>query len=106
MEAHYKVCVSCFTGLTSTTVISLLTTVVISVLIWIFSEPIAGLFGLEEEAIVATCALGIRVAVTYLFRYSAFLGISIIWWNGLFGFGVGFTVTWIFYLSGKWAKNR
>lgn len=131
-------------GAKQSLLISLLTTVVISVLIWIFSEPIAGLFGLEEEAmvyclphirtvafinivlalyiplfgvfqgmghsgfpaIVATCALGIRVAVTYLFRYSAFLGISIIWWNGLFGFGVGFTVTWIFYLSGKWAKNR
>ena len=57
-------------------------------------------------AIVATCALGVRVLVTYLFRYSPFLGYSIIWWNGLFGFGTGFTVTWIYYLSGKWQKRK
>lgn len=122
--------------------ISLLTTFVISGLIWIFAENIANLFGLSEEAlvyclphirtvafinivlsmyvplfgvyqgmghsgfpaIVATCALGVRVAVTYLFRYSPLFGCSIIWWNGLFGFGTGFMVAWIYYLSGKWQK--
>ena len=57
-------------------------------------------------AVVATCALGVRVTVTYLFRYSDFLGCTIIWWNGLFGFGTGFMVTWIYYLSGKWQKRR
>lgn len=125
-------------------VISLLTTIVISALILIYAENIAGLFGLSEEAlvyclphirtvalinivlsmyiplfgvyqgmghsgvpaVVATCALGVRVLVTYLFRYSPFLGYSIIWWNGLFGFGTGFTVTWIYYLSGKWQERR
>lgn len=56
-------------------------------------------------AIVATCALGMRVFVVYLLRYSDFLGYSIIWWNGLFGFGVGFTITWSYYLSGRWQKN-
>ncbi len=55
--------------------------------------------------IVATGALGMRVLTTYLFRYSAFLGYKIIWWNGLFGFGLGFLITWSYYLSGKWLKN-
>ena len=55
--------------------------------------------------IVATGALGVRTLVTYLFRYSSFLGYRIIWWNGLFGFGMGFLITWTYYLSGKWQKN-
>ena len=43
---------------------------------------------------VATGALGTRVLVTYLFRYSTLFGHTIIWWNGLFGFGMGFLITW------------
>ena len=123
--------------------ISLLMTIMISALIWIFSDQICGLFGLSREAavycnahlnavafiniilsayiplfgvfqganhpavptIVATCALGVRVAVTYLFRYSPLFGYTIIWWNGLFGFGTGCTVTWLYYLSGRWQRN-
>ena len=56
-------------------------------------------------AVVATCALTTRVLVTYLLKDSAFLGYRIIWWNGLFGFGMGFTVSWLYYLSGRWQKN-
>ena len=56
--------------------------------------------------VVACGALGMRVLVTYLFRYSDFLGHTIIWWNGIFGFGTGFMITWIFYLSGWWRKDR
>ena len=70
------------------------------------------LFGVFQGAnhsgfptIVATGALGVRVIVTYLFRYSSFLGYRIIWWNGLFGFGMGFLITWTYYLSGKWQNN-
>ncbi|MBR0398060.1 MAG: MATE family efflux transporter [Eubacterium sp.] len=70
------------------------------------------LFGVFQGAnhsgfptIVATCALSMRVLVTYLFRYSAFFGYTIIWWNGLFGFGMGCTVAWIYYLSGRWQRN-
>ncbi|MBQ2626367.1 MAG: multi antimicrobial extrusion protein MatE, partial [Eubacterium sp.] len=70
------------------------------------------LFGVFQGAnhsgfptIVATCALSVRVLVTYLFRYSAFFGYTIIWWNGLFGFGMGCTVAWIYYLSGRWQRN-
>ncbi len=55
--------------------------------------------------IVATGALGIRVLVTYLFRYSPIFGYSIIWWNGLFGFGTSFLISWTYYLSNRWQKN-
>jgi putative MATE family efflux protein len=71
------------------------------------------IFGLFQGAgysilpmIVASCALFVRVSVTYLFRYSSFLGYSIVWWNGIFGFGIGFMVTWTFYLSGLWSRNK
>lgn len=71
------------------------------------------LFGLYQgtghsgfPAIVATSALSVRVIITYLLRYSPFFGYSIVWWNGLFGFGVGCTITWIFYLSGKWIPKN
>ena len=53
-------------------------------------------------AVVATFSLTTRVLVTYLFKDSPFLGYRIIWWNGLFGFGMGFIVCWIYYLSGRW----
>ena len=71
--------------------------------------PIFGVFqGANHSGlptIVATGALGMRVLVTYLFRHSAFFGHTIIWWNGIFGFGMGFIITWSCYLSGIWKKN-
>ena len=58
------------------------------------------LFGVFQGAnhtgiptIVATGSLGIRVLTTYLFRYSPFLGHTIIWWNGLFGFSASFLIS-------------
>lgn len=122
---------------------SLLLTLCISLLVWIFSGNIIRLFGLSGKAtvyctahlktialitivlalyiplfgvfqganhggaptIVAAGALGVRVLVTYLFRYSELFGYSIIWWNGLFGFGMGFLITWTYYLSNQWQKN-
>ena len=70
------------------------------------------LFGVFQAAghgaactMTATGALGTRVLTTYLFRYSAFLGYRIIWWNGLFGFGMGFLITWSYYLSGRWQRG-
>ncbi len=56
-------------------------------------------------AVVATGALGMRVLATYLFRHSSFLGCSVIWWNGIFGFGMGFLITWSYYLGGRWMKG-
>ena len=52
--------------------------------------------------VVAVGALGMRVLVTYLFRHSSFLGPSVVWWNGIFGFGTGFLISWTYYLSGRW----
>ena len=71
--------------------------------------PLFGVFQASKHGsactVVATSALSGRVIVTYLFRYSAFFGQAIIWWNGLFGFGLGFLVSWSYYLSGRWQKN-
>ena len=71
--------------------------------------PLFGVFQGANHAgiptIVATGALGIRVLATYLFRYSPLFGHTIIWWNGLFGFGTGFLISWTYYLSGRWQKN-
>lgn len=68
--------------------------------------PIFGVFQGSNHsgmpAFVACFALTMRVVSTYVFRYSPFLGYSVIWWNGLFGYGTGCTITWIYYLSGKW----
>ena len=59
----------------------------------------------EAATFVAVGALGTRVIVTYLFRYSSLFGHTIIWWNGLFGFGIGFLITWSYYLSNRWQKK-
>ena len=71
--------------------------------------PLFGVFQASNHGsactVVATSALSVRVLVTYLFRYSPFFGYTIIWWNGLFGFGTGFAITWSYYLSGRWQKN-
>ncbi|MBR4329176.1 MAG: MATE family efflux transporter [Candidatus Riflebacteria bacterium] len=71
--------------------------------------PVFGVFqGANHTAfptLVATCALTTRVVVTYLFKDSPYFGYSIIWWNNLFGFSVGFIITWIYYFSGRWQKN-
>jgi len=57
-------------------------------------------------AVVAIGALGMRVLATYLFRYSDFLGHSVVWWNGIFGFGTGFLISWTYYLGGRWMKDN
>lgn len=70
------------------------------------------LFGVFQGAnhggaatLVAVGALGMRVFTTYLFRYSPIFGHTIIWWNGLFGFGTGFLISWSYYLSKRWQKK-
>lgn len=71
--------------------------------------PLFGVFQGANHSIlpmfVAIFALGIRVVVTFLFSCSDIFGHTIIWWNGIFGFGLGFIITWTFYLSGIWLKN-
>ena len=55
--------------------------------------------------LTATCALATRVIVTYALKDGAMFGHTIVWWNGLFGFGAGFCVTWGYYLSGRWKRG-
>lgn len=69
------------------------------------------LFGLYQgtghpiiPACVATCALGLRVTIVYLLHRSSLFGYTILWWNGIFGFGMGFIITWSYYLSGLWKR--
>ena len=71
--------------------------------------PLFGVFQAAKHGGVGTLSeaqtLSVRVLVTYLFRYSMFLGHTIIWWNGLFGFCTGFLLSWIYYISDRWKKN-
>ncbi len=55
--------------------------------------------------LIACGALGTRLIMTYAFRYSSFMGYKVIWDNGYYGLGVGFLITWTFYLSGVWKKG-
>lgn len=131
-------------GTHQTLLISLIFTLIISSLIWIFTRQIINLFGLSEQAmvycsahlktialiniilsiyiplfglyqglghtkflmLVSCCALGTRILVTYLFKDTNFFGFTIIWWNGLFGFGMGCMVTWAYYFSKRWMKAK
>ena len=71
--------------------------------------PVFGVFQGTRHVIIPTfvafCALTLRVLITYLVKDSEFFGYSIIWWNGLFGFSLGCTITWICYFSGSWQRN-
>ena len=71
--------------------------------------PLLGLFQGANNALfstfVATGALTIRVASTYLFQGIPGVGYHMIWWNTLFGWGLGFVISWTHFLRGKWQKN-
>ena len=71
--------------------------------------PLLGLFQGANDALfstlVATSALGIRVASTYLLRRIPAINYRMIWWNMLFGWGLGCAITWAHFLRGKWKKN-
>ena len=71
--------------------------------------PLLGLFQGADNALfstfVATGALTIRAASTYLFQGISGVGYHMIWWNTLFGRGLGFVISWTHFLRGKWQKN-
>ena len=71
--------------------------------------PLFGVFQGTRHAfvpmIVASCALSMRVASTYVFKDSSIIGYRIIWWNGIFGFSVACVITYITYFRGRWQKN-
>ncbi len=68
--------------------------------------PILGLFQGAGDGfaatVVATVALSVRVITTYTLCHLPIFGYRIIWWNALFGFLFGITITWTHYLRGKW----
>lgn len=71
--------------------------------------PLLGLFQGANNALfstfVATGALTVRVATTYLFKGIPGVGYHMIWWNTIFGWGLGFVISWTHFLRGKWQKN-
>ena len=68
--------------------------------------PLLGLFQGANNAIyltfVATAALAVRVASTYALQVIPAISYHMIWWNTIFGWGLGFIVTWVHFLRGKW----
>ena len=68
--------------------------------------PLLGLFQGANNALfstfVATGALTVRVATTYLFQGIPGVGYHMIWWNTLFGWGFGCFIAWTHFLRGKW----
>ena len=68
--------------------------------------PLLGLFQGANNAIystfVATAALAIRVVSTYALQIIPAISYHMIWWNTIFGWGLGCIVTWAHFLKGKW----
>ena len=71
--------------------------------------PILGLFQGANNALystfVATSALAVRVISTYTLQEIPAVGYHMIWWNALFGWGVGCIIAWVHLVRGKWKKN-
>ena len=67
--------------------------------------PLLGLFQGANNALfstfVATGALTIRAASTYFLQGIPDVGYHMIWWNTLFGWGLGCVIAWTHFLRGK-----
>ena len=72
--------------------------------------PLLGLFQGANDALfstlVATSALTARVISTYLLQRIPAISYRMIWWNVLFGWGLGCAITWIHFLRGRWKRGR
>ena len=68
--------------------------------------PLLGLFQGANNALfstfVATGALTVRVATTYLFQGIPGVGYHMIWWNTIFGWSFGCIIAWTHFLRGRW----
>lgn len=68
--------------------------------------PLLGLFQGANNALystfVATSALAVRVIATYVLQEIPAIGYRMIWWNTLFGWGLGCIITWVHFCKGKW----
>ena len=71
--------------------------------------PLLGLFQGANNALystfVATSALAIRVISTYALQEIPAIGYHMIWWNTLFGWGLGCILTWVHFFRGKWKRD-
>lgn len=71
--------------------------------------PLLGLFQGADDALYATLvaalALAIRAASTYALQAIPAISYRMIWWNALFGWGLGFIITWTHFLRGKWKRK-
>ena len=71
--------------------------------------PLLGLFQGADNALystfVATSALAIRVASTYILQEIPAISYRMVWWNTLFGWGLGCVITWVHFLRGKWKQK-
>jgi len=71
--------------------------------------PFLGLFQGANDALystfVATSALAIRVASTYILQVIPAISYRMIWWNALFGWGLGCILVWVHFLRGKWKQK-
>ena len=71
--------------------------------------PLLGLFQGANNALfstlVATSALTVRAVSTYLFQGIPGVGYHMIWWNTLFGWGLGCVIAWTHFLRGRWKRN-
>ena len=71
--------------------------------------PLLGLFQGANNALfstlVATGALTVRAATTYLLQGIPGAGYHMIWWNTLFGWGFGCVMAWTHFLRGKWNRR-
>lgn len=68
--------------------------------------PLLGLFQGANNALystfVATSALAVRVLSTYVLQELPGIGYHMIWWNTLFGWGLGCILAWVHFFRGKW----
>ncbi|MBD5150893.1 MAG: hypothetical protein HDT18_11130 [Oscillibacter sp.] len=68
--------------------------------------PLLGLFQGANDALystfVATSALAVRVASTYILQEIPAISYHMVWWNAIFGWGLGCVLTWAHFLRGKW----
>ena len=71
--------------------------------------PLLGLFQGADNALystfVATCALAVRAVSTYALQGIPAIGYHMIWWNTLFGWGLGCILAWTHFAKGHW-KTR
>lgn len=71
--------------------------------------PLLGLFQGANNALystfVATSALAVRVISTYILQEIPAISYRMIWWNALFGWGLGCIITWVHFCKGKWKPN-